>query len=188
HRQRNAFHDRVCRRAPPPQHHHHLYVARADAERGEPVAGCVLALSRDRDRTAELQRPGLRLLHHHRRRRRSRGRPCDHRRALSRPANDPRGRYQQPEVLARESREWTRMKEIVFKDESYAIIGACFEVYNEKGCGFLEPVYQECLQIEFEHQRIPAMAKPALTLSYRAPPSCKPTRRTSFATAKSLSS
>jgi GxxExxY protein len=59
------------------------------------------------------------------------------------------------------------MKDIVFKDESYAIIGACFEVYNGKGCGFLEPVYQECLQIEFEHQRIPAIAKPALTLSYR---------------------
>ena len=59
------------------------------------------------------------------------------------------------------------MAEIVYKAESYAIIGACFEVYNEKGCGFLEPVYQECLGIEFEHQRIPAIAKPSLTLSYR---------------------
>jgi len=58
------------------------------------------------------------------------------------------------------------MKDIVFKDESYAIIGACFEVYNEKGCGFLEPVYQEPLQIEFEHQRISGIAKPALTVSY----------------------
>ena len=47
---------------------------------------------------------------------------------------------------ARESRELTRisMTEIIYKNESYAIIGACFEVYNEKGCGFLEPVYQEC--------------------------------------------
>lgn len=62
------------------------------------------------------------------------------------------------------------MKDILFKDESYAIIGACFEVYNGKGCGFLEPVYQECLQIEFEHQRIPAIAKPLLTLSYRDRP------------------
>ena len=34
------------------------------------------------------------------------------------------------------------MTEIIYKKESYAIIGACFEVYNEKGCGFLEPVYQ----------------------------------------------
>ena len=34
------------------------------------------------------------------------------------------------------------------KQETYQILGACFEVYNEKGCGFLEPVYQECLEIE----------------------------------------
>jgi GxxExxY protein len=60
-----------------------------------------------------------------------------------------------------------QMIEIIFKKESYAIIGACFEVYNEKGCGFLEPVYQECLSIEFEHQGIPAIPKPLLTLSYR---------------------
>lgn len=59
------------------------------------------------------------------------------------------------------------MAEIVYKAESYAIMGACFEVYNEKGCGFLEPVYQECLGIEFEYQRIPAIAKPSLAVSYR---------------------
>jgi GxxExxY protein len=59
------------------------------------------------------------------------------------------------------------MAEIIYKKESYAIVGACFEVYNAKGCGFLEPVYHECLAIEFEHQRIPAISKPLLTLSYR---------------------
>ena len=59
------------------------------------------------------------------------------------------------------------MTEIIYKKESYAIIGACFEVYNEKGCGFLEPVYPECLAIEFEQQGIPAISKPSLTLSYR---------------------
>jgi len=59
------------------------------------------------------------------------------------------------------------MTQIIYKKESYAIIGACFEVYNEKGCGFLEPVYQECLAIEFEYQRTPAIPKPSLTLSYR---------------------
>jgi hypothetical protein len=31
------------------------------------------------------------------------------------------------------------MKEIIYKDECYQIIGACFEVYNEKGCWFTEP-------------------------------------------------
>jgi len=59
------------------------------------------------------------------------------------------------------------MTEIIYKKESYAIIGACFEVYNEKGCGFLEPVYQECMAIEFDYQRIPATAKPSLVLSFR---------------------
>ena len=60
-----------------------------------------------------------------------------------------------------------KMSEILHKQESYAIVGACFEVYNAKGCGFLEPVYHECLGIEFEHQRIPAISKPSLTPSYR---------------------
>ena len=57
--------------------------------------------------------------------------------------------------------------EILYKQESYAIVGACFAVYNDKGSGFLEPVYQECLDIEFDHQRIPAIAKPTLPLTYR---------------------
>jgi GxxExxY protein len=52
------------------------------------------------------------------------------------------------------------MTEIRYKRESYAIIGACFD-------GFLEPVYQEWLGIEFEYQRIPTVAKPSLALSYR---------------------
>ena len=40
------------------------------------------------------------------------------------------------------------MPEVIYKDESYRVIGACFEVYNEKGCGFTEPVYQECLEVK----------------------------------------
>lgn len=31
-------------------------------------------------------------------------------------------------------------KDILYKEESYAILGACFEVYEDKGCGFLEQV------------------------------------------------
>ena len=42
------------------------------------------------------------------------------------------------------------MDKIVYKDESYKIIGACFNVYNTLGSGFLEQVYQECLEIELE--------------------------------------
>lgn len=60
--------------------------------------------------------------------------------------------------------------EIVYKEESYAIMGACFEVYKEKGCGFLEAVYQECLEIEFEIQNLPAVPQPRLELSYKGRP------------------
>src|SRR5690348_16474170 len=58
--------------------------------------------------------------------------------------------------------------EILFKKESYRIVGACFEVYREKGCGFLESVYQECLTIEFELQEIPFVPKPPLVLEYKS--------------------
>ncbi|MCH7988223.1 MAG: GxxExxY protein [Planctomycetes bacterium] len=57
--------------------------------------------------------------------------------------------------------------EIVYKEESYAIIGACFEVYNEQGCGFLEAVYQESLEIEFNLRGIPFMSQPKLNLRYK---------------------
>jgi GxxExxY protein len=57
--------------------------------------------------------------------------------------------------------------ELLFKDESYAIIGACFEVYKEKGNGFVEPVYQECLELELTAQTIPFTAQGALRLTYK---------------------
>jgi len=58
-------------------------------------------------------------------------------------------------------------EKVIWKDESYAIIGACFAVYKDKGRGFLEPVYHECLEIEFDWQRIPFLSKPPQTLQYR---------------------
>ena len=59
---------------------------------------------------------------------------------------------------------------VVYQEESYAIVGACFEVYNEKGPGFLEAVYQECLEIEFRLRGIPFVAQGELTLSYKGQP------------------
>ena len=56
---------------------------------------------------------------------------------------------------------------LLFEEESYRILGACFEVYKEKGCGFLEPVYQECLVIEFEIQSIPFKQQVDLVLNYK---------------------
>jgi GxxExxY protein len=57
--------------------------------------------------------------------------------------------------------------ELLYEKETYAILGACFEVYKEKSNGFVEPVYQECLEIEFELQQIPFSAQASLRLSYK---------------------
>ncbi|MFH1143190.1 MAG: GxxExxY protein [Candidatus Eisenbacteria bacterium] len=62
------------------------------------------------------------------------------------------------------------MAELLYADETYKIIGACFEVYNEKGCGFLEPVYHECMEIELEIQGIPHESKKSLGLTYKGRP------------------
>jgi GxxExxY protein len=64
-------------------------------------------------------------------------------------------------------KEGTVMTEILFRDESYRIIGACFEVYNEKGCGFLEAVYQECLEIEMQLQGIPFAPQRRFQIQYK---------------------
>jgi GxxExxY protein len=59
------------------------------------------------------------------------------------------------------------MSEITYRDESYKIMGAFFEVYKEMGCGFLEAVYQECLEIEFSDRGRPFVPKHQLELSYK---------------------
>ena len=59
------------------------------------------------------------------------------------------------------------MKGVIYAEESYKIIGACFNVYRDKGVGFLEAVYRERLEIEFEYQGIPYIAEKELPLEYR---------------------
>jgi len=59
------------------------------------------------------------------------------------------------------------MSNIIYKDESYAIQGAVFEVYKEMGNGYLEAVYQECLEIEFNIKNIPFISQPMLKLKYK---------------------
>lgn len=59
------------------------------------------------------------------------------------------------------------MTGLIYPEESYKIVGACFNVYKEKGCGFTEPVYQECLEIELQYQEIPFDAQKKLKLAYR---------------------
>jgi GxxExxY protein len=59
------------------------------------------------------------------------------------------------------------MAELLYREESCKIMGACFEVYKQKGCGFTEPIYQECLSLEFQLQGIPFIAQPALEMEYK---------------------
>lgn len=66
--------------------------------------------------------------------------------------------------------EGSSRMELLFKEEAYRIVGAAMEVYNEKGCGFLEGVYQECLEIELALRAIPADAQLELSLEYKGRP------------------
>jgi GxxExxY protein len=56
---------------------------------------------------------------------------------------------------------------LIYREEVYAIIGACFEIYNELGSGFLEDVYQEALERELSTRNIQFAAKPKLEIYYK---------------------
>ena len=71
------------------------------------------------------------------------------------------------EVLALAMDQQNTANVFLFEEETYAIRGAIFEVYREMGCGFLEAVYQECLEKEFVLRNIPFVSQKDLTLSYK---------------------
>ncbi len=58
-------------------------------------------------------------------------------------------------------------RELILKDEVYAIVGAAMEVSNELGAGFLEAVYQEALEIELRERQIPFLAQVPIEISYK---------------------
>lgn len=63
-----------------------------------------------------------------------------------------------------------RVSKLIYEDLTFSVRGALFEVYQEKGCGFLEDVYQECLEIEFGLRGISFNAQYPLKLSYKGHP------------------
>lgn len=56
---------------------------------------------------------------------------------------------------------------LIYKDESYNIVGACMEVHAQLGCGFLEPVYQEAAALEFLSKGIPFKKELNLKINYK---------------------
>jgi GxxExxY protein len=72
-----------------------------------------------------------------------------------------------------DGRSGVKVRELILKDEVYQIIGAALEVYYQLGRGFLEPIYQEALQIELERRSIPFVPQCELTILYKNRPLVK---------------
>jgi GxxExxY protein len=60
------------------------------------------------------------------------------------------------------------MTELIYREETFAILGAAIEVHRELGPGFFEAVYQEAMEIELENRRIPFEPRKALTITYKS--------------------
>jgi GxxExxY protein len=59
------------------------------------------------------------------------------------------------------------MNKVIHKQESYAIIGACMEVHNQLGAGFLEIVYKDALEYEFRKLGIPFEREKEYPVNYK---------------------
>ncbi len=59
------------------------------------------------------------------------------------------------------------MSDLLLQQESYALRGAAFEVYKQMGSGFLEAVYQECLEKELSIRGIPYLSQCTLPIKYK---------------------
>ena len=59
------------------------------------------------------------------------------------------------------------MTKILYKEESYQIIGKCMEVHNNLGPGFLEIVYKDALEFEFRNANIPYEREKKYVVNYK---------------------
>ena len=57
--------------------------------------------------------------------------------------------------------------ELIYGDEIYLVVGAAMAVHRELGCGFLEAVYKEALEIEFKVRNIPYQKEVKLDIYYK---------------------
>jgi len=59
------------------------------------------------------------------------------------------------------------MDKILYKEESYQIIGKCMEVHNNLGAGFLEIVYKDALEYEFRKANIEYEREKVYEVNYK---------------------
>jgi GxxExxY protein len=59
------------------------------------------------------------------------------------------------------------MKNIIFKELSYEIIGKCMEVHNNLGPGFLEIVYKDALKLELKNAGISYECEKVYEVNYK---------------------
>ena len=69
-------------------------------------------------------------------------------------------------------KDWTtspgsKVADLIYKEESYEIVGACIEVHRTLGPGFPEPVYQEALELELMHRQIEHQTQRRFSIRYR---------------------
>lgn len=58
-------------------------------------------------------------------------------------------------------------EEYIFKRECYELIGCCMDIHKELGCGFLEAVYQEALEMELFEKDIDFEREAELGIVYK---------------------
>lgn len=59
------------------------------------------------------------------------------------------------------------MTNIIYKQESYDIVGCLYEVYNNLGTGLLQIVYKDALEYEFKQRNIPFEREKQFSVPYK---------------------
>ena len=70
------------------------------------------------------------------------------------------------------------MDEFLHKDETYRIIGACFEVYKEKGCGSWRPCTKSVWRLNWASNESSLLPGSPCLWSTKVSRSAKPTNPT----------
>ncbi|MEE1962415.1 GxxExxY protein [Allomuricauda taeanensis] len=59
------------------------------------------------------------------------------------------------------------MSQILYKNESYFVVGLCMDIHNELGRGFSEAVYGDALEIELKSNGVPFQREVKFNIEYK---------------------